>query len=69
MPEETTVPADAAANPNTVAPDTSDHDLLAMDAGKEQQLFWMVVIHMVFIASGVMLAYMDKIAATTAPHK
>jgi branched-chain amino acid transport system ATP-binding protein len=35
MPEETTVPAGAAANPNTVAPDTSDHDLLAMDAGKE----------------------------------
>jgi uncharacterized membrane protein YqhA len=26
----------------------------------------MVVIHLVFIASGVMLAYMDKIVATTA---
>jgi uncharacterized protein (TIGR00645 family) len=40
-----------------------------LTSGKEHQLFWMVVIHMVFIASGVMLAYMDKIAATTAPHK
>jgi uncharacterized membrane protein YqhA len=26
----------------------------------------MVVIHLVFIASGVMLAYMDKFVATTA---
>jgi uncharacterized membrane protein YqhA len=25
----------------------------------------MVIIHLVFIASGVMLAYMDKIVATT----
>ena len=36
-----------------------------MDSGKEHQLFWMVVIHLVFIASGVMLAFMDKIAAST----
>ena len=37
-----------------------------MNAGKEHQLFWMVIIHMVFIASGVMLAFMDKVAASTA---
>lgn len=36
-----------------------------MGGGKEQQLFWMVVIHVVFIASGVMLATMDKIVAST----
>lgn len=40
----------------------------AMQPGKEHQLFWMVVIHTVFIASGVMLAYMDKIVAGTAKH-
>jgi uncharacterized protein (TIGR00645 family) len=38
-----------------------------MDSGKEHQLFWMVVIHLVFIASGVMLAFMDKIVASTNP--
>lgn len=37
-----------------------------MTSAKEQQLFWMVVIHLVFIASGVMLAFMDKIVASTA---
>ena len=36
-----------------------------MAPGKEQQLFWMVIIHLVFIASGVMLAFMDKIVAST----
>jgi uncharacterized protein (TIGR00645 family) len=36
-----------------------------MTDAKEHQLFWMVVIHLVFIASGVMLAYMDKIVAGT----
>src|SRR5688572_3056233 len=36
-----------------------------MVEGKDQQLFWMVVIHLVFIASGVMLAFMDKIVAST----
>lgn len=36
-----------------------------MNAAKEHQLFWMVVIHLVFIASGVMLAFMDKIVAST----
>ena len=40
-----------------------------MSAGKEHQLFWMVIIHIVFIASGVMLAFMDRIAATTNSHK
>lgn len=40
----------------------------AMAAGKSEQLFWMVVIHMTFIASGVMLAFMDKIAASTSKH-
>ena len=42
-------------------------DATEMTAGKEQQLFWMVVIHLVFIASGVMLAFMDKIVASTSP--
>jgi uncharacterized protein (TIGR00645 family) len=36
-----------------------------MNPGKEHQLFWMVAIHLVFIASGVMLAFMDKIVAST----
>lgn len=40
----------------------------SMDAGKEHQLFWMVVIHLVFIGSGVMLAYMDRIVAATPKH-
>jgi uncharacterized protein (TIGR00645 family) len=39
-----------------------------MAPGKEQQLFWLVIIHLVFIASGVMLAVMDKIVAGTKPH-
>jgi uncharacterized protein (TIGR00645 family) len=39
-----------------------------MDAGKEQQLFWMVIIHLVFIGSGVMLAFMDRIVAATPKH-
>ena len=43
-------------------------DATAMTAAKEQQLFWMVIIHLVFIASGVMLAFMDKIVAATAKH-
>src|SRR5918998_1971016 len=40
-----------------------------MSSGKEHQLFWMVIIHLVFIASGVMLAFMDRIAAGTGSHK
>ena len=43
-------------------------DGAAITAGREQQLFWMVVIHLVFIASGVMLAVMDKIVASTPRH-
>jgi uncharacterized protein (TIGR00645 family) len=39
-----------------------------MAPGKDQQLFWLVIIHLVFIASGVMLAVMDKIVAGTKPH-
>jgi len=37
-----------------------------MTSDKEHQLFWMVMIHLFFIASGVMLAFMDKIVASTA---
>jgi uncharacterized protein (TIGR00645 family) len=40
----------------------------SMEAGKEHQLFWMVIIHLVFIASGVMLAFMDRIVAGTPKH-
>ena len=43
-------------------------DASAMSPGREQQLYWMVVIHMVFIASGVMLAVMDKIVSGTPRH-
>jgi uncharacterized protein (TIGR00645 family) len=43
-------------------------DAAVMSPGREQQLFWMVVIHMVFIASGVMLAVMDKIVSGTPRH-
>jgi len=39
-----------------------------MTSGKEHQLFWMVIIHLVFISSGVMLAFMDKIVASTGPR-
>ena len=39
-----------------------------MTDGKAAQLLWMVIIHMVFIASGVMLAFMDKVAASSAKH-
>jgi uncharacterized protein (TIGR00645 family) len=36
-----------------------------MTIAKERQLMWLCIIHVVFIASGVMLAYMDKIAGST----
>ncbi len=39
-----------------------------MTPGKEHQLFWMIAIHLVFIASGVMLAFMDKVAASTSSN-
>jgi uncharacterized protein (TIGR00645 family) len=31
----------------------------------ESEIMWMAIIHMVFVVSGVMLAFMDKIAAST----
>jgi uncharacterized protein (TIGR00645 family) len=37
----------------------------AMTAGKEKELMWMVILHMAFIFSGVLLAYMDKLIALT----
>ncbi len=43
-------------------------DGAVISPGRVQQLFWMVVIHMVFIASGVMLAVMDKIVSGTPKH-
>ncbi|MEL6878417.1 MAG: TIGR00645 family protein [Pseudomonadota bacterium] len=39
-----------------------------MAPGKEKQLFWMLAIHVVFIFSGVMLAFMDRLVASTKPH-
>lgn len=39
-------------------------DPAAMNSARQDQLFWLVVIHLVFIASGVMLAIMDKIVAS-----
>jgi uncharacterized protein (TIGR00645 family) len=38
-----------------------------MDVNKatEQQIKWMVIIHLVFVISGVLLASMDRIAAST----
>ena len=38
-----------------------------MDAGKtpEHQVMWMVIIHVVFVISGVLLALMDRISAST----
>lgn len=38
----------------------------SMGSAKEHHLFWLVVIHTVFIISGVMLALMDKIVGSTA---
>lgn len=40
----------------------------AMVPGKEKQLMWMVIIHVVFLLSGVMLAVMDKIVASSTRH-
>jgi len=34
----------------------------------EQELRWMVIIHLVFVVSGVMLAIMDYIASKSASH-
>lgn len=40
-------------------------DQVAMTAAKEKELMWMVILHMAFIFSGVLLAYMDKLIAVT----
>ncbi len=42
-----------------------------MDIGKytEDQIRWMVIIHVVFVISGVMLAWMDSIAASAKSYK
>lgn len=34
----------------------------------EQQIFWMVIIHVVFVVSGVMLAVMDRVAYGPKSH-
>ncbi|MFZ4531407.1 MAG: TIGR00645 family protein [Alsobacter sp.] len=34
----------------------------------DRDLMWYVIVHMVFVVSGVILAYTDKIAANTKPH-
>ena len=34
----------------------------------ENELMWMVILHIVFVVSGVLLAVMDYIAAKTQPH-
>ena len=34
----------------------------------ENELMWMVILHVVFVVSGVLLALMDYIAAKTQPH-
>lgn len=36
-----------------------------VDKVSERQIMWMVVIHVVFVVSGVLLAMMDRIAAST----
>ena len=38
---------------------------LNVTVGKEKELFWLVAIHIAFVASGVLLAYMDKLIAVT----
>jgi len=40
-------------------------DPSVMTPGKEKELMWMVILHMAFIISGVLLAYMDKLIAVT----
>jgi len=34
----------------------------------DRDLMWYVIVHMVFVVSGIILAYTDKIAASTKPH-
>lgn len=42
-----------------------------MDVGKysDRDIQWMVIIHLVFVASGVLLAVMDKVAMSAKAHK
>ncbi|WP_260482814.1 TIGR00645 family protein [Sphingomicrobium flavum] len=40
----------------------------ALTQGKQDQLFWLLAIHLMFVVSGVMLAFMDKIVASTPRH-
>ena len=34
----------------------------------DRDLMWYVIVHMVFVVSGIILAYTDKIAASTKSH-
>lgn len=36
-----------------------------LDSVSEKEIMWMVIIHLVFVVSGVLLAAMDRIAAST----
>ena len=40
----------------------------ALSQGKQDQLFWLLAIHLMFVVSGVMLAFMDRIVAGTPRH-
>jgi uncharacterized protein (TIGR00645 family) len=40
-----------------------------VDEVSERQILWMVIIHLVFVVSGVLLASMDRIAASTKAMK
>lgn len=42
---------------------------MEMDKIPESQIMWMVIIHMAFVFSGVLLAFMDRIAASTKATK
>ena len=41
---------------------------MAIETKTDRDLQWMIIIHLVFIASGVMLALMDYIASKTKSH-
>lgn len=38
-----------------------------LDSSSEAELMWLVIIHLVFVVSGVLLALMDKITASAGP--
>jgi len=42
---------------------------MEVDKTSEQQIRWMIIIHLVFVVSGVLLALMDYIAAATKKQK